>query len=518
MRFIDMFDRSRKYYPDRTAVACDEKELTYEDCHNASLKLADALVSFGLKVEAKVGIMAPNVSDALPAILGVVRSGCTWLPVNFRNSRDDNVAILTNCDCEWLIYHSEFASEAAALLDAVPSVRGAVCIDKPMNAHPPLSEFIENAGTNPPERGLEPDHCFKMALSGGTTGTPKGVMHTNLNAQIFISSLARAFPHRKPPVFLCCAPVTHAAGNYCMWMLSLGGTIRMMKKTDAGEILSAIETYKVTTTFAPPTVVYQILDHPDLAKTDFSSLEFFFYGAAPISAEKLKRMIEAVGLKMAQVYSVAEATMAMVYMTPEDHDVLDRPEKIGRLRSAGRAAPYTRIEIVDDDGNVLPQGETGEIAVRGEIVSRGYYKKPDETAAMMKKGWLMTSDVGYEDEDGFIYLVDRKRDMIITGGFNVFPSEVEQAITQIDAVHDVAVIGVPDEEWGEAIMAVIALNEGAELTADEVIAHCKPIIGSVKTPKRVEFRSKLPKSANGKVLKRALREESWKNRGARLTA
>lgn len=381
-----------------------------------------------------------------------------------------------------------------------------------------MSDWIAECDERPVERGLDRDHVYKLALSGGTTGTPKGVMHTNLNAQVMITSLLLAFPHSSPPVFLCAAPVTHAAGNLCLWILAAGGTVMLMQKAEAGLLLANIERLRATTLFAPPTVIYNMLAHPDLGRFDYSSLEYFLYGAAPIAAPKLKLAIETFGLKMAQIYSQAEATMALTFLSREDHDVFDNPAREQRLRSAGRPGPLVRIRIVDDNGRELPAGEQGELAVRSELVCKGYYKNPEATAAMMRDGWLLTGDVGYRDEAGFIYLVDRKRDLIITGGFNVYPGEVEQVIAELPGVLDVSVVGAPDEKWGEAVVAVIAMRGGEQLTAEQVIGHCKGRLGSVKAPKRVEFRESLPKSPNGKVLKRKIREEFWAGRGSRLTA
>ncbi len=518
MRAIDFFDRSAEHFPERLC-ATDEAgaRLTYAEARATSRLLAARLIAEGLAEEAKVGVLCPNVAAALPTILGVIRSGCAWLPVNARNSLRDSVEILSNNDCEWLLFHSELRDIAAALLQQVPSLRGATCIDDDCNLAPSMADWIAGAG-EPPERGLERDHCFKLALSGGTTGTPKGVMHTNLNAQVMIASLMLAFPQRLPPVYLCPAPITHAAGNLALWTLAEGGTVALMRVADAGAILAAIERQRATLLFAPPTVIYNMLAHADLARHDYSSLQYFLYGAAPMSADKLRRAMQVFGPVMAQIYSQAEATMALTFLLPADHDVLDDPARIGRLRSAGRPGPLVRVEIQDDAGQPVASGVVGELAVRGDLICRGYYKRPEETAAMRRNGWLMTGDLGYRDDEGFIYLVDRKRDLIITGGFNVYPNEVEQAISQLDAVLDVAVVGAPDEKWGEAVTAFVALKPGASLTQESVIAHCKAQLGSVKAPKAVHFQESLPKSPNGKVLKRAIRATLWEGRRSALTA
>lgn len=518
MRAIDFFDRSAEYYPDRACVVDGRDSLSYAEVQRRSLRLANSLVRAGLAQEAKVGVLCPNVAAVVPTVLGVIRSGCSWLPVNARNSLADNASILARNDCEWMLYHGDYEQTAAMLLAACPKIRGVVRIDGPGAAGPSLEVWSREAGESPVERGLDRDHVYKLALSGGTTGVSKGVMHTNLNAQVMIASLLLAFPHQKVPVFLCAAPVTHAAGNLCLWILAAGGTIALMQKADAGEMLRNIEDKRITTLFAPPTVIYNMLAHPGVGRHDYSSLEYFLYGAAPMSVPKLKQALAVFGPKMAQIYSQAEATMALTFLLREDHAVAGAERREARLRSVGRPGPLIRIRVVDDTGRECPVGEPGELAVQGDLVCKGYYGNPEATAAMMRDGWLMTGDVGYRDEEGYLYLVDRRRDLIITGGFNVYPNEIEQVVSELPGVLDVAVVGAPDEKWGEAVVAVIALEPGAALSAEDVIGRCKERLGSVKAPKRVEFRPSLPKSPNGKVLKRRLREEFWRGRDQNLTA
>jgi acyl-CoA synthetase (AMP-forming)/AMP-acid ligase II len=518
MRAIDFFDRSALFHPDRLCVADGSVRLTYEDVRDVSLQIASKLIDEGLDEESKVGVLCPNVAIAIPTILGTIRSGCSWLPVNARNSLDDNISILEKNDCEWLFYHSGYEDQVQTFLESIERIRGAICVDRKGRLGPFIENWLEGSGANPADRGLDRDHVYKLALSGGTTGTPKGVMHTNLNAQVMIASLLIAFPHKQTPVYLCAAPITHAAGNICLWILAAGGSIRLMPKADAGLMLANIEALRATTLFVPPTVLYNMLAHPDLGKYDYSSLEYILYGAAPISVPKLKEAIEVFGLKMAQIYSQAEATMALTFLSREDHDCASDRSKEQRLRSAGRPGPLVRIRIVDDDGRPVATGERGELAVRSDLVCKGYYGQPEATRQMLRDGWLMTGDVGYQDEDGYIYLVDRKRDLIISGGFNVYPNEVEQAISELPGVLDAAVVGVPDEKWGEMVVAVVARKAGASVTSEEIIAHCKRRIGSVKAPKWVEFRLELPKSPNGKVLRRKVRQEFWEGRDNTLSA
>jgi acyl-CoA synthetase (AMP-forming)/AMP-acid ligase II len=282
-------------------------------------------------------------------------------------------------------------------------------------------------------------------------------------------------------------------------------------------LLGAIQRHRVTEFFLPPTVIYRLLEIPDLAENvDFSSLKYFLYGAAPMSVQKLKRAIEVFGPVMMGGYGQTEAPTSISFLTPREHFVAGELASDERLASVGRPNPLVRVEIVNDQNEILPTGETGEICVRGDLVMKGYYKAPDKTAETIVDGWLHTGDIGHVDCDGYLHITDRKKDMIISGGFNVYPSEIEQVIWSHPSVQDCAVIGVPDAQWGEAVKAVVELNIGQRVSADELIALCKDRLGSVKAPKTVEFVDSLPRSPVGKVLKKDLRAKYWQNEARRI--
>lgn len=517
MRAIDFFDRSAELYPNRICSADDDNEISYSEAYALSCQISRRLVREDVPEETKIGILCPNVAIAVPIILGVIRSGCTWLPINPRNSASDNLQIMENNDCEWIFYHSDYQALARELSDRPSRHLRSVCIDDDCLDGEGLTSWIEGEPVLPTERGLDRDHVYKLALSGGTTGMPKGVMHTNLNAQVMISSLLLAFPHKTIPHFLCVAPVTHAAGNLCLWILAAGGTVRLMKKANVENIISNFLKHSITTIFAPPTLIYNMIDHPDISLPDYSCLEYFLYGSAPISAARLKQCISIFGLRMAQIYSQAEATMAITFMAPEDHIAPDDETSLHRLQSAGRAGPLVRLKILSDALEEVPNGTPGELAVFSDLVCKGYYKNPEATSAMLHDGWLLTGDIAYKDDDGFIYLVDRKRDLIVTGGFNVYPNEVEQTIFQIEGVANVCVIGAPDEKWGEAVVAVVVLSSGKNIDESYIIDFCKHQLGSVKSPKKVVFWDDLPLSSNNKILRKDVRAHFWKNQARNLT-
>jgi acyl-CoA synthetase (AMP-forming)/AMP-acid ligase II len=280
-----------------------------------------------------------------------------------------------------------------------------------------------------------------------------------------------------------------------------------MPTADLTEFLRLIEKRRVTHTYLPPTLIYMLLAHPRLSETDLSSLQCFWYGAAPISPARLEEALGKIGPVMAQFFGQTEAPMMVTTMAPRDHFNADGSIARKRLASAGRPAPLNQVAVMDADGRRLPTGERGEIVVRGSLVMSGYYKQPQATAEAFRHGWLHTGDIGYLDEDNFLFIVDRAKDMIISGGFNVYSVEVEQALLAHPDILEAAVVGLPDDKWGERVCAVVQLRAGGELTADEIKAFVKARIGSVKTPKQVELWPDLPRSKVGKVLKREIRAQ-----------
>jgi acyl-CoA synthetase (AMP-forming)/AMP-acid ligase II len=311
--------------------------------------------------------------------------------------------------------------------------------------------------------------------------------------------------------------MTHTAGMLAVPCTARGGTVIVLTKPDPALLLDAIAKHKVTEFFLPPTVIYRLLDIPDLGKkADFSSLKCLLYGAAPMSVEKLKQALEIFGPVMMGGYGQTECPASIAFLPPDEHFVNGRVASDARLSSVGRPSPLIRVEILNDANEILVPGETGEICVRGDLVMKGYYKAPGKTAETIVDGWLHTGDVGHIDAEGYLHITDRKKDMIISGGFNVYPSEVEQVIWSHPAVQDCAVIGVPDADWGEAVKAVVELNSGQMVSAGELTALCKEKLGSVKTPKTIEFVTELPRSPVGKVLKKDLRQPYWQHAGRRI--
>jgi len=511
MAIIDFFDRGWRINPTGTAYIQDDRSYSFTEAGELSCRIANALLAEGFSTGTNGAVWAGNDVTAWVCTLGMWRANLAWIPVDAHKTVESNRDILDDFDCEIVFFQAAFAPVIAELRARLPQVRRWICIDGDAPDAISLETWIADQPSTDPAVAVSLDDTVSLSSTGGTTGTPKGVMNTHRSIQTFVTHFMLAFPYgaEERPVNLAAAPMTHTAGVLTLPTTARGGTVVVVTSPQPGLMLEQIAKLRVTEFFLPPTVIYRLLELPGIEQFDFSSLRYFIYGAAPMSVEKLRKAIAVFGPVMAGAYGQTEAPASIAYLPPAEHfqnGVIGSDE---RLSAAGRPGPLIRVEILDDDNQVLASGETGEICVRGDLVMKGYYKAPELTAQAVVDGWLHTGDIGHLDADGYLHITDRKKDMIISGGFNVYPSEVEQVIWSHPAVQDCAVIGVPDADWGEAVKAVVELNPGESVTAEELIALCKSELGSVRTPKTVDFVEALPRSTVGKVLKKDLRDSYW---------
>lgn len=514
MRAIDYFDKGAEAFPGRTAIIDRATQYSYREMQEASHKIARAMWARGLEDEERAAIFSPNDARILLCMLGMMRAGAVWVPVNHRNALDANVQFLKYSGTSWLFYHSSFREQVREMQALVPSLKHFVCIDTENDGNPSLESFVAQGSEGEESDWADPrgnvDRLVGLVPTGGTTGPAKGVMVTSLSWGTMVETANLCLRSDDiDPVCLSTAPLSHAAGVVAFAMFTMTATNVVMPAFDALEVLQNIERYRVTHIFLPPTALYAMLAHPRLGEFDYSSVRRLLIAAAPVSPDKLKKAVEVFGSCVCQSYGQTECPMYMTYLDTKTLAAAAAGEHPERLRSCGKETPAVRLAIMDDAGNVLPPHQTGEIVARGALVSGGYYNLPQATAEIRTFGWHHTGDVGYRDENGFFYIVDRKKDMIITGGFNVYCTEVESCVMELDQVRDCAVIGVPDEKWGEAVKAIVVLRAGEVLTEEAVITHCKARLGSVKSPKSVEFRNEIPKTPAAKTDKKALRKPFW---------
>jgi acyl-CoA synthetase (AMP-forming)/AMP-acid ligase II len=507
MHLIDTFDRGVLGNPDGDCfiIADNSERWSYRRVAGVSHRIALALAREGFGRGAPVAVVSPNDPLAYACVLGIIRADCCWVPLNTRSTPEELIALLELTECEALFFHPRLASLAQKLDDGVASIRTAIDLVE-------LERWMATEGERAPRPPEDPDQVVILIGTGGTTGRSKAGRITHRMVELMNLAFAAHMPEPEaPPVMAMAAPMTHAAGPICFPVFAQGGTVIVHDGVHPEQLLASIAHHRVTRLFLPPTAVYALLGHPSAGCTDYSSLRHFIYAAAPMSVSKLEDAMDCFGAVMAQTYGQVEAPMIATVMTPREHAEA-RARAPERLASAGRPSLVADVAIMSEEGELLGPGEIGEIVVRGGLVMPGYHRNPGETERTRRPGgWHGTSDVGRVDENGYVYIVDRLRDMIITGGFNVWPSEIEQLIHGLTGVADCAVIGVPDEKWGEAVTAVIELREAGALSEEQVIAACRERLGPVKSPKQVIFRE-LPRSPVGKVLKRALREDYWAGR------
>lgn len=504
MRLVDWLDKGASLGPDAPCLTMDGKSLSYAEVQALTHRVARGLNGAGITPGKHVAILSGNDPIAFACVFAISRAAAVWCPINPRNEAAENAYVLDNFDCSALFFHSKFAELVDALRKDLPKLEQLVCLDAEQSFAPSLDQWLARVAEVPFAATPVSDLAM-LPGTGGTTGHPKGVMLTNRNLEAMTALTLMGYPFEGRPVYLAMAPLTHAAGVLAFPIMAHGGEIVIMPYPDIGEFLALASRHRATHAFLPPTLIYMLLDHPALPATDLSAMQCFWYGAAPISAARLEEAIDKIGPVMAQLFGQTEAPMMISMMAPKDHFNPDGSVARHRLSSAGRPGPLVRVAIVDAEGREVPQGERGEIVVRGSLVMDGYYRNAAATAEATVNGWHRTGDIGYLDPDNFLFIVDRAKDMIITGGFNVYSAEVEQALLALPAVQDGAVFGLPDDKWGERVCAVVQLRAGHSADPDELIAAVKAAIGSVKAPKEVEIWDDLPRSKVGKVLKKDIR-------------
>ncbi|MEU0546072.1 long-chain fatty acid--CoA ligase [Nocardia sp. NPDC005978] len=505
--------RGAQQHPDAPMTICGDRTRSFAEVRDRVARLASALRGLGVESGDRVAMLALNSDRYHEYLLAVPWADAVLNPVNTRWSADEIAYSLRDSGTEVLVVDDAFAALVPAIAERAPDLRAIIHGgDLPTPDGLLDYEALITAAEPIPDARRGSESLAGVFYTGGTTGFPKGVMlsHNNLAASA-LGGVASGFLFGPRGRFLHVAPMFHLA-DLAGWYgtLALGGTHIMIPVFDPVAVLSAIAGHRATDTVLVPLMIQVLADHPAIGDHDLSSIEHVMYGASPISAAVLERAMKAFPQAgFTQAYGMTELAPIATLLGPADHAA-------GRLRSAGRAAPHSEIRIVDADGAEVPAGTVGEITVAGGHVMLGYWNKPEETASAVREGWMHTGDGGYMDAEGYVYIVDRLKDMIVTGGENVYSAEVENAVAGHPAVAACAVIGVPDEEWGERVHAVIVCQPGATLTAEDLRDHVKSLIAGYKAPRTIEIVDALPVSGAGKILKRDLRAKYWDATGRQV--
>jgi fatty-acyl-CoA synthase len=497
-------------FDERPCLHLGDTIASYREVRQRTSQFVQALASKGVGQGTPVAVLSANRPEVLYNMAAMMISGCRGTPLHPLGSLDDHAYVCNDAEIETLVYDPAlFGERARDLKERVPSLTNLLAFGESVGGED-YGALADRFSAQPLVAAeVDPDAVSALVYTGGTTGKPKGVMAAARSAAYMTMIQMAEWEWPDEIRMLVATPLSHAAAAVFVPTLMKGGALYVMSGFSPGEFFGMVEKHRITTTFLVPVMLYVLLDSPEAQAADLSSLETIIYGASAISPTRLAEGIRKWGPIFFQCYGQSEAPMVLSHLKKSDHD-LEKPE---RLASCGRPTPWVRIALLDDDCNEVPTGEPGEICVRGPLVMAGYRGLPEQTAEAFAGGWMHTGDVGRFDDDGFLYIVDRKKDMIVSGGFNVFPREVEDVIATHPGVAQVAVIGVPDETWGEAVKAVVVPRPGASVDAEELVALVKGAKGSVQAPKSVDIVEDIPVSPLGKPDKKALREQYWKGRG-----
>lgn len=501
-------------YPDNTVIVSQDARLTMKELLDRMYRLANALIGLGLKKGDRVAVLMNNCSQSVECFYGLTFSGLVLVPMNSRYSAQEHMYMLNDSEAKVVLVGEEHREVIASIMQQASSVTNVVCVTgEPLEGMLSYEALLAKAPSENPGIEVDGGDMLSLRYTAGTTGHPKGTHHTHRGSITNITGmLIDGNAIGEADSIALTGPVTHVSGAMILPHLLRGAKVVILPGFDAVQLMETIQKEKITTTYLVPTMLVMLLSHPDLKKYDLSSIKTIRYGAAPIAPDVLKRAIEVFGNVFIQGYGLTEALNNCTILNKSDHIVDGDEKKLKRLTSIGRETIVANVRIMDDQDQFLPTGEIGEIVIQSDQIMKGYWKNPEATTATIRNGWLHTRDVGYIDEDGYIYLVDRKGDMIISGGFNVYPREVEDVLYGHPAVLEAAVFGVPDDKWGEAVKAAVSLKEGTSVTEGELIAFCGGHLAGYKKPKSVDFVDVLPKSAAGKILRRALREPYWQRK------
>ncbi|MEW6440850.1 MAG: long-chain-fatty-acid--CoA ligase [bacterium] len=509
----DYYDYMCLHYGHKTALVFADRRYTFCDLRENGLRLANSLLDAGFRKGDHIAILMPNCPEVMFLDFACTKIGISATPLATYLQVPDLLYILNDTGAQTIFYHQLFQDLVTRLRQEVPRIRRLVCSSDDPALVPAealhLQRLMAEGAARPVASAIGPEDLCVIIYSGGTTGKPKGIVHNHRTwaATIVITSMEMGT--QRNDVFLAATPLTHGARVYIIPVLLAGGSVVIHQGFNATKFLETVQKEKVTSTFVVPTMIHALMSHPDLKKYDTSTLRNVIYGAAPISPERLKQAVATFGPVFTQSYGQTEVPVAISILSREDHVLDGSPLDEARFASCGRPSLLMDVKLVDDFGREVPVGEPGEIVVRSPNTMLGYWNQPGITAETIRDGYLHTGDIARRDEYGYLYMVDRKKDMIVSGGFNVYPKEIEDLLYGHPAVAAAAVIGVPDAKWGEAVKAVVVLKPGQSASEEDLIRFCKENKGSMMAPKSVDFLESIPATPLGKPDKKKLRQKYW---------
>ncbi|MBU8908029.1 long-chain-fatty-acid--CoA ligase [Desertibacillus haloalkaliphilus] len=508
-----LFEPAFAKYQSRVAIKYEGREYTYQHVNQAANRLSHALQRSGVGPGDRVALVMKNCPEFLISDLAIMKAGAGKVPLNDMLGEREMKYMLQDSGAKVVIVAPEFYRRVAKMKAELPALKEIIAITDDEHlpqGFTPWSRFTDGESDENPSPRAIPEDLYILGYTGGTTGNPKGVVHTQRNGYLNLCSHLIETGMTYGERVLLTTPLPHSAGSFALTGLLRGATIVLEKAFNPKRVLEQIETENITFTFMVPTMIYRVLDELKEANFNVSSLRTIIYGAAPITAARLKEGLDQFGPVFLQFFGQSECPNFITKLEKEDHTL--EPGYIHRLRSCGRPVTMTDVQVVNENAEPVATGEEGEIICRSPYVMNEYFNLPEKTSETIRDGWLFTGDVGKIDGDGFVYLLDRKKDMIISGGMNIYTTEVEDVIQKHPDVAQTAVIGVPDENWGEMVLAFVIPN-GEALKTDELTSFCKQHLSSYKRPKRFELTKEFPLTPYGKIDKKALRKPYWDQQG-----
>jgi long-chain acyl-CoA synthetase len=488
MIYVHSMERAVQYYPERPAIEVGGSLLTFRELHNRVSSVTAGLARHGFKAGDRLAILLPNGPEYIELVYACSRMGVIIVPINIRLSVPEIDHVIADASPRGLVRHSSLPA---------PSVR--VAWEQVLDKDP-----LEGPSDSSPDTYYDPEAILVLIYTSGTTGRPKGVMLTHANVFSNVHNVNYWIRYREGGVYLHAAPIFHIADFPAMFAAPTFGACQLaLPRFNPPAFCEAVEKHRINYTVLVPTMINLLTQFPEATRYDLSSLEVLAYGGSPMAPELIRRIRELLPkVKLVQVYGLSE-TGFLTGLQDQEHTE-------ERLMSCGRPSPGIDVRVADESGKEVNAGQHGELVARGTIVTRGYWNDQEDSAAAFRNGFFRTGDIGYQDADGYFYILDRLKDMIVTGGENVYSGEVEAVIARHPAVREVAVFGIPDPQWGELVSASVVLKPGMSLTVEELLLHCRQSLANYKVPRHVEFsETDLPKSGSGKVLKRLLREHFW---------
>ena len=504
----------------RIAFEVGGVEYTYGSVHETVNRMANGLLNLGLERGDRVVIMTTNRIEYVYVDLAVAMAGLVKVPLNIMLNNKDIDYALKDSGARAVVLDEVFVKKTNLFFKDYDFIDHIICVPEPTRTLMPgvidINKLINKSPSMHPETEAAPEDLLAIMYTGGTTGEPKGVMHTHKSCLSIYYSLIVDQHIQEDEVLLLATPLPHATGFFIPTCLFKGAKAIITDGFKADEFFQLVEEKGITFTFTVPTIIYALIDCPEREKRDFSSLRTVLYGGAPILPRRLEEAIELMGPIFQQGYAQMEVACCGTIFTHKQHvEVIESGDK-NKLQSCGHPVMIAQISIVDEGGKEVPTGEVGEIIIRGPHMMAGYWQKEEETGKTIVDGWLHTGDLGSVDEDGFIYVRDRKKDMIITGGLNVYSMEVENVLSRHPEVAEVIVLGVPDPKWGEQVLSIIVKKEGSSITEKNLIQYSKENLSTYKVPKRIVFSEAIPKTSYGKYDKKKVRAEYWKGYGRQI--